>query len=310
VRVYGLRITSDMSVRRVVRLLLALLFVTTSLSARDSTITPNIDLAVSRYAVPENDYFHRVEISSGRRLASQIMIGTVVAGSLIESYYAWWKDATGPFTFYDEQWFKNHRGIDKPGHFFGAYFFFHMSREIMLYGGHSEATANWWGIGLSFFHSISIEIGDGFSPYGFSYQDLLFDLGGLGYGYLQTQVPYLNNFNFKFSYWSSQVRSPANFTRDYDAMTIWLAFNVHGLLPDSWKKYWPEFLQVAVGYSVDDNQSRSELALAFDINLGVFSIGNKELSLLRNIANYKHWPAPGVKFTEGKKPTYRLFLMR
>jgi len=270
-------------------------------------------------SIPEGAQSTLADSSSGdssgslhdRKLASTLMIGTVVTGSLLESYYSWWHDAAKPFTFYTENWLSKGRGIDKIGHLYGSYFFFHMSREIMLYGGHDESTADWWGLGLSFFHSLTIEIGDGVSPYGFDYQDLLFDMAGIGYGYLQTKDPFFRNFNLKFSYWSSQgLKSPANFTKDYDALTIWLSFNVHNLLPYSVKSYWPDFLQLAVGYGVDDRATKAEVAFALDLNLEVFSIKNEELALLQKIGNMIHVPAPGIKFTESKKPRSYFFLMR
>ena len=248
--------------------------------------------------------------SSNRKLLSRFMIGTVVTGSLIESYYAWWKNAEKPFSFYNSGWFEGSKGIDRIGHFCGAYYFFHLSRDVMLYGGHDEYTADLWGLGLSAFHSLSIEIGDGFSPWGFDLKDLASDIAGIGYAYMQTKIPALENINFKYSYWSHGLKSAANFSQDYDALTIWMAFNVHGFLPDSWKNYWPKFLGLAVGYGVDDHGTRSELAVALDVNLGVFKINQDELALLQKAANRMHLPLPGMKFTEVKVPRYDLFLLR
>ncbi len=55
---------------------------------------------------------------------------------------------------------------------------------------------------------------------------------GLGYGMLQTEVPFLQNFNLKWSYVPADgYRLPPRFTDHYDAHTYWLTINVHNLLP-------------------------------------------------------------------------------
>ncbi len=241
------------------------------------------------------------------------MVGAIVAGTLIDSYFTWWKDAEKPFSFLhhtDENWLSGgHLGIDKPGHFFGAYAMFKSVHNILQWGGVKPSTALLWAAGISFWNGLEIEIGDGFTPYGFDYQDLLFDIAGTGYGILQTEEPFLQNFNFKFSYWSRVgFTSPANFTRDYDALTIWMTAAVHRLLPDAIAKFWPDGLQLAVGYSVDDNQKRREVAVGLDLHLEhLFWAPSENVLLAQRVVDLMHVPMPAVKFTEGKVPRYYLF---
>ena len=271
-----------------------LLFSTAFARAADSTATVTL---------PEDP--------GARKILATGMTGAIVAGILTDSYFAWWKNAEKPFTFYSSEWFHDFQGIDRFGHMFTSYFFFNTFRDIMLWGGYDTTTARWWAAGLSAFEALSIEIGDGVSPYGFDPKDLTFNLTGIGYGLLQEQVPFLRNFNLKFSYWSARgLKSPANFTTDYDAMTIWMAINVPALLPREMQDWWPSFLGVAVGVSVDDNASRGELAIAFDINLESFDFHNSDVRLAQRIVNRMHLPMPGVKFTEGRPPTYRVFALR
>ena len=256
--------------------------------------------------------FSPIDSLSSRHTVSTWMLGGIVTASLVDSYFAWWSNAERPFSFYTEDWLNGpHLGIDKPGHFFGTYFIFHLVRDVMLWGGYGNATANWWAIGLSSFHGLSVEIGDGFSPYGFDYQDLLFNFGGVAYAFLQTEFPYLQNFNFKFSYWSSKgLKSPANFTEDYDALTIWLSMNMHEILPEPVGKFWPEFLQVAVGYGVGEHETKREFVIGLDFNLEAFQFHNDDVLLAQKILNTMHFPAPAVKFTPRREPTYYLFHLR
>ena len=245
---------------------------------------------------------------SGRKIVATGMVGLFMAGSLVDSYYSWWKGASNPFTFRAEGWFNDGSlGIDKVGHIYTSYFYYHAVRDVMLWGGYEPSTAMWWGVGLSGFFALSIEIGDGLSEYAFDYQDLLCNLAGLGYGVLQTKSPFLRNFNLKWSYVPRDgYRFPPRFTDHYDAHTYWVTANVHGLLPPSLKNYWPEFLQIAAGYGVDDHVSKRELVIGLDFNLEVFSTNSPEVTLAQKILNLFHFPAPAVKFTERKVPRYYL----
>lgn len=243
-----------------------------------------------------------------RKMVATGITAGILAGSLIESYYSWWKDADEPFTFRAEGWFAGHRGIDKAGHLFTSYFYFRTFRDILLWGGHEPATAYWWGAGLSAFFALSVEIGDGVSEYAFDYQDLVWNAAGLGYGMLQTDVPFLRNFNLKWSYIpEGGYRFPPRFTEHYDAHTYWLTADVNSLLPPSVEPYWPDVLQVGIGYSVAENVRRSEWVVGLDYRLTVLEPENPDLRLLVRTLDSFHYPAPAVKFAEGRKP--ELFLL-
>jgi hypothetical protein len=265
----------------------------------------SIQAAHSQDTIPPFDGYQRGQISTLRHTFGVGMVGLLSAGILADSYYTWWRDVEKPFTFYSEGWFNDgHLGIDKAGHFFGAHTTYRLGREFLLYAGLSPDAALWWAAGIAAFHSLEIEIGDGFSPYGFSFEDLAMGWGGIAYGILQTQVPFFRNFDFKFSYWSNALKSPANFTSDYDAMTIWFTPNIHNLLPESMRAYWPKFLQLALGYGVGWGQTRREFAIGIDIDLESFNLGSDEWLLTQRIVNTMHLPLPAVKTTVGKGPVW------
>jgi hypothetical protein len=258
-------------------------------------------------SLPPFDGYQRGKISTFRRDFGLGMVGLLSAGILADSYFTWWKDVEKPFSFYREGWFDDaHLGIDKAGHFFGSHTTFKLTREFLLYAGVSPNAALWWGAGIAMFHSFEIEIGDGFSPYGFSLEDLTMGTLGISYGILQTEVPFMRNFNFKFSSWSNAIKSPANFTSDYDAMTIWLTADVHELLPSTLDSYWPKFLQIAVGYGVGWERTRREFVFGLDFNLEAFAPCSDEMLITQRVLDTMHFPAPSVKLTTGKGPLYYL----
>jgi hypothetical protein len=240
------------------------------------------------------------------------LVGGILAGSLVSSYHDWWKDNAQPFHFTNDGLFDNYSlGVDKVGHTYTSYFYFHTFRNVMLWGGYGRSAAFWWSAGTTAFFALSIEVGDAVSPFGFSFGDLGFNLIGLGYGMLQTEVPFLENFSLKWSYVPDDgYRWPPHFTDHYDAHTYWLTINLHNLLPEGARNYWPEWLQPAVGYGVRDRvgdiYTRREAMIGLDLNLGAFRTESPDLRLVLQTVTLFHFPAPAVEFTHGKEPHYTL----
>jgi len=257
------------------------------------------------------DPFVQTDEWNARKIISTGIVGGVLAGSLVSSYYDWWKDSAEPFHFVSEGSFNDYSlGIDKVGHAYTSYFYFHTFRNTMLWGGYSPSAAFWWAAGTSAFFAVSIEIGDGFSPYGFSFEDLAFNMAGLGYGMLQVEIPFLQNIDFKWSYVPSEGYTwPPHFTDHYDAHLYWLTFDMHNLLPSGVGKNWPAWLQLGLAYGVGEQQTVREFVVGLDYNLEVICTDNRELSWLLRQLNLFHFPAPGVKFSPGRPPEWRVFLL-
>ena len=259
----------------------------------------------ARTVLPYEGY-SRDNITPLRKAVATGIVGVVGVGMVADAYFTWWKDVEKPFSFYTENWFDGpHRGIDKVGHFYGTYLEFKGMRQVMLWGGYSPEAAFWWPAGIAAFHALEIELGDAFTPYGFDYQDLLMGFLGVTYGILQTKYPYLNNFNFKVSFWpKAGFTTPANFTSDYDAMTVWLTANMHNILPSSIGDHWPAWLQLGVGYGVGWEQTRREFVIGFDLNLEGFTTTNDHVLMVERVFDTLHYPAPALKMTEGKGPLW------
>lgn len=235
-----------------------------------------------------------------KKAIATTIVGTVFAGTAVDFYFSWWRDTQKPFSFYTEHWLNSgSRGLDKFGHMFGTHAIFRSLRETLLWGGYERNTALWVAAGMAAFNSIEIEVGDGFSPYGFDYQDLICGMTGIAFGMLQAEIPMLQNFRLKFSYFSDRgFKTPAAFIQDYDAMTIWCSVNVHNLLPEPARKYWPEFINLAAGFGVTAGETRREIILGIDLNLEAFHTSSEDILYAERIWNLMRIPAPAVVWTE------------
>jgi hypothetical protein len=252
----------------------------------------------------------------------KVVIGGLVAqqaASFYVQYQWWWKGDYHSFNFEPDGFVNNYTlGVDKLGHFYTSYMYFHSLNEIMKWAEFSQKARMITSTALPLAWAISIEIGDGFSSYGYSWDDLIANTLGIGYGLLQEEVPFMQNFKVKFSYYPSKYFVDNHYqgwslTSDYRSHFYWLAFDVHNLLPKSAKRYWPPFLNIAVGYGIDKNTPRNslptnrEFGLSLDWNLTSIKTKNKSVALVRNIADYLHYPAPGVSKVQGEKPGFIFF---
>lgn len=88
-----------------------------------------------------------------------------------------------------------------------------------------------------------------------------------------------------------------------------LTVDVHNLLQYTTGDICPEFSQLGIGYIVSVDYKRTEYLIGLDFNLDkIFSFNNHDWKLIIDTANMLHYPAPGVKFSSGRKPDYRFFI--
>jgi len=269
-------------------------------------------------AMPSSAYgsspFHEGDSTSGSIFSSRHNLaktGTIAiaGGTFAYGWFVWWYHDFRPFSFIHESFSTYHLGIDKIGHLFTSHALFRAIRDLWLWGDHPSAEATWWAAGVSVFHALAIEIGDGFSLYGFDPEDLAFNLVGVGYGMLQVEVPFLQNFQLKWSLYYPLNKHAFKINALYDYHIYWMSVKVNELLPESWDKYWPDALQVAVGYSGADHRKRREYIIGLDYNLELIPIEGKDIGLVKKILNLIHLPAPGMKFSPGHKPEFQLLLL-
>lgn len=266
-------------------------------------------------ALKAQDTLKTTESFFNKKNVSLIGITGIYAVSLVHSYNMWWKDGTRKFNFFTSfGWFNEPAslGIDRIGHFYTSYFFYHTQKEVLLWGGHDKGFATWLSAGLTGGMAILIEIGDGFTEFGFDYRDLIFNLGGLGYGILQDEVPFFRNFNFKWSYFPPEgIKFPPKFTEHYDGHIYWFTANIHNLFKESVGDFWPEFIQPAIGFSVADIGKRREFIFGLDFNLlPLFNLEDENWRLIGKTSDMIRFiPAPGIKYSPSRKPEYRLLML-
>lgn len=166
-----------------------------------------------------------------------------------------WKDHSPLFRIQEdgpqELW------LDKVGHVYGAYTSAYFLREGLIASGLSWKAANNWAAILGVTYSTYVEILDGYGAHwGFSPSDWYADIAGGIFFAAQNYVPFLQNFSPKFLYvpseWTGYTsRIPHDmFIDDYSSQFFFMSINVYNILPDKWKKYYPEWLELSIGYTV------------------------------------------------------------
>jgi hypothetical protein len=229
---------------------------------------------------------------------------------------AWWEEDRSHFHFYrgwrrtkgywDFGWHDTLYGhIDKLGHYYSARFLSEQICSISRWIGFSESSSKLIGPVLSSLLMLEIEIYDGFfKEWGFSLADFTANELGAFSPLMGEKIPFLNNFQLKFSYHSSNLpEQETTFIKDYAGMTFWLSYNIKSLLPPSFKKYYPPWLNLALGYSVSrPTRGKVELYLAPDINWMKVPIGNSEaITFIKKTLNYLHFPCFCLKLMPDKR---------
>ena len=101
-----------------------------------SCVASGQDFADSLEGFPQ-----RSASSTRKFLATGIMAG-IIGTSVVWSVDAWWQGRAHPFNFYNEGWFNDYSlGVDKAGHTFASYFYFHTFHNVMLWGGYDPSAA-------------------------------------------------------------------------------------------------------------------------------------------------------------------------
>ncbi len=234
-----------------------------------------------------------------------LYLGTGI-GVHIYQRNAWWSSQRTSFHFQNDWAYALWQ--DKIGHFFAATLLVHafasgleaadfQTKDAMLYGTI---------MGLAFQYYVEIEDGFG-AQWGFSPGDATANTLGAAYAYLQYRFPYLQNFQFKFSYYPSlQMREgkhEGNIFDDYEGQKYWLTFRMKNLLPDKISKVWPDFINLAIGSRVTNLDGKGggtrDIYIALDFNPLTLPFEGKFGNFVKNTLNYIHFPMPGLKISPG-----------
>ncbi|MEM7514076.1 MAG: DUF2279 domain-containing protein, partial [Bacteroidota bacterium] len=198
-----------------------------------------------------------------KRWVNRITLGGYGIGALYlgTSWYA--QEDLSHFRFFDDS--REWKQMDKVGHAFGGY---HASRwmiDLYKWSGMPKKKALINGGLYGFAAMSSIEVLDGFArKWGASWTDIGANLVGTSLAVgnellwneqrLQLKVSYITSpfarqeeyndlFGTNYGQW---------FIKDYNGQVLWLSVRVHSFLPEgSFKRIYPRWLNLAVGYGAD-----------------------------------------------------------
>lgn len=234
-----------------------------------------------------------------------------VVGLNIYQRNAWWSGQRQPFHVVEDDIYA--RNVDKAGHLFGGAFGSFVGTKSLQWSGIAEEPSVVCGSLMGILFELYVEFEDGFAKdWGFSPGDAKADvLGGL-FPIAQYYIPPLQHFQLQFQYFpSKEMRNGEHpggiFIDDYDGQTMWMAVHVAEFMPNTWKKYWPEWLGIAFGVSLrnqklanDKNDPRymeRNFLLGFDFDWTKILPGNSWLMrTLKQALNFLHFPTPAIRF--------------
>lgn len=260
------------------------------------------------------------------------IVGGVYLGTLVYLHFhqqnAWWSGTRGGFHF-QEDWVSALQ-VDKAGHAFGGYIMNYMLTEGLAASGFSWRTSNVLGTVLGLSYQTYIEVEDGFAKdWGFSPSDWAFDALGPIFHLSQHFVPALQNITPKWQYipseWTGKpvIMRPRTFIDDYNSSTFWWSVNMYDLLPEKGQKFWPRWLNLAVGYGGDaidanpdpngppDQLSVRRYIVGLDFNLiRLFPDTGGFTDWAKQTLNFIKLPAPAIEFTRGGTRFHLLYPFR
>jgi len=214
----------------------------------------------------------------------------------------WWKGEKSPFHFnWKEDW-SYALGADKLGHFYFPLLATNIYADAFVWSGIDKEQSLLYGGITALTYQTFTEIKDGFSKqWGFSWGDFSANVFGAAYPLLQYKFPQLKNYNLKISFFpSDRFKHGSNkvIFDDYESTYHWLSISTVNYLPEVVRKYYPSFINFAVGHSVkgfDSNTRHREIYLALDLNTEKLPGNSAFVKFLKRYLNFYHLPMPAVK---------------
>ena len=246
-------------------------------------------------------------------------------GSMVGLHQLWFKDCpwVGIHTINDNgDWLQ----MDKLCHATTAYHIGLVSDEIMGLTGLDSKHSALYGGAFSLLYMTSIEIMDaGHEDWGFSWGDMIVDVGGIGLYTAQQLLWDEQRIGLKYSFhpteyaqynpeelghnWISQT------LKDYNGITIWVIFNFKELFLNSESNF-PEWLTVDFGYGAkgmitpqptSDFDRVREFYLASGVDLAKLPVKNRYLKALLRAFSFIKLPTPALEYNASDKFVWHWF---
>ncbi len=291
-------------------------------------LTTSVAMAQLKHSYPDN-----VNVADSLQLQPKTDINTgrfVLASSgIIAANWAvyqpfkkvWWDEKRTGFHFYrgyrrtegfwDFGWHDSYYGhLDKLGHLYSSKILSEVLIDVATWVGYSRKTSKFIGTTLSFLLMSEIEIYDSFfEEWGFSLADFTANAVGSYSPFIADKFPFMKHFKLKMSYHESKyLNIEESFIKDYAGMTFWLSCHIDHILPEKVSNFWPDYLNIAVGYGFDKPHGNVEIYLAPDIDLTrLIKTDNKFLNRMIHFLDYIHVPLFAWKITPHSKFYYAYF---
>lgn len=210
--------------------------------------------------------------------------------------YRGWRRTSGSYDLGlgDSPWYH----VDKCGHLFSANLLSRCGAATARWMGFSPSESDWVGLALASLLMLEIEIYDGFfAEWGFSLGDMIANQIGAALPMVQRRSRLLEGLNVKLSYWPSGDPVYGRYPiEDYGGMTFWLCVDAHMLLPPGARDYWPDMLDLALGYgTTEKGGGRQELYLTLDVDLSKIPVRDPVLRAVAGALRDIHLPAPALQ---------------
>ncbi len=270
-----------------------------------------------------------IKINKGRVLIVSSSLVAALSGSYLYIEKSWWADKQTAFHFDDGADLTYALNVDKVGHFMGGIEAADIFSGSMQWTGMNKKQSLWYGAFFGSGLQLAIEMKDAYAPYwGFSKWDLALGSAGAFWPVAQYYNDDLKAINFKFSYykrsniyWDLDKQRGKNTNKyawqdDYPNQTYWITFDVNHFAETC---CWPDWLNVAVGFGLDDTQYLNEhntktggnnewyIALDYDVPKLLKKWNSPTGNKVKYWLNYFHFPAPTIRISP-KLELYPLFL--
>ncbi|HEY4955026.1 MAG TPA: DUF2279 domain-containing protein [Gemmatimonadaceae bacterium] len=245
------------------------------------------------------------------------------AGLYLYFRHAWWSGTPAPKWFVENDWDREERDADKFGHLFGGYQLTRVTSELLQAGCVPPSRAAALAALYAYAFQFQIEEWDGTQQlYGFNPSDLIADATGALFAVAQQHAKALQYIKPVWSYRPTEAYRRRNLpghggqpraTTDYSGQTYWFSTDVHGLLPERAKPFWPSFIRLSPGYSITDYvnpatggalRARRKILVSLDIDPEHLPGDNKVWRTIKHELAFFRIPGPTLQLT----PTRRFFL--
>ena len=269
------------------------------------------------------------KLNKGKMLVVSSALGLALTGAYLYIEDSWWADKQIPFHFDAGADLKYALNVDKAGHFMGGIEAADLFSSSMQWAGMNEKKSLWYGAFFGSGLQLAIEMKDAYAPYwGFSKWDLALGSTGSFWPVAQYYNDDLKAINVKFSYYKrsniyweldrqrGKETNKYAWQDDYPNQTYWITFDVHHFAETC---CWPDWLNVAIGFGLDDTQYLNEhnakiggnnewyIALDYDISKMLKKWNSPTGKKVKHWLNYIHFPAPTIRISP-KLEFYPLFL--